>query len=55
MVGLACQNAEIVECISSAGSVWYSYQYIGVKLCCEIFIGAEHGSFGLFSMWKTVE
>ena len=45
--GLSCLYAEAVECMSSAGSVWY----VGV-LCCEILLLMDMAD---MAPWKTME
>ena len=49
--GLPCLYAETVECMSSAGSVWY----VGVEVLLWNFVATEHGRYKLSSKWKTME
>ena len=49
--GLPCLYGETLECMSSAGSVWYA----GVDVLLWNFVATEHGRYKLSSMWKTME
>ena len=42
MADMVSLCAETVQCMSSAGSVWY----VECKLCCEILLLLKHGRCG---------